>query len=145
MKVIKEAEVKVRSVIDNLDSAGLVEGESEAAESLSQGYLHVIDDVTLITYVEEQENIRVTTEIRCQGDCVRIVRSGSIESKMELRVGVAHESLYSVKPYEFDMSVVAKKIRNSLGADGGRLDLIYDMTIGGVKKNVRMKIEVLTK
>lgn len=145
MNLIKEADVKVRSVIDNLDSAGLAEGDSEITESSAVGYLHVLDGVTLITYVEESEGSRVTTEVKCSGESVRVVRHGSIESDMELTVGSTHESLYAVGPYKFDVAVSAKKIRNSLGADGGRLDLIYDMKIGGAQKSVRMKIEVGVK
>ena len=145
MKVIKEAEIKVRSVIDNLDASGLADGDSEVTESFAVGYLHVLDGVTLLTYVEEQEDSRVTTEIKCEGERVRVVRRGSIDSDMVLLVGEAHDSVYSVGPYKFDITVNAKKIRNSLSECGGRLGLIYAMRIGGADKDVRMNIDVTVK
>ena len=145
MKVIKEADIKVRSVIDNLDRSGLPDGDSEVTESRAVGYLHVLDGVTLLTYVEEQEGSRVTTEIKCDGECVRVVRRGSIESDIVLSVGQPHDSLYSVGPYKFDITVNAKKIRNSVTECGGRLALIYSMRIGGADKDVRMTIDVSVK
>ena len=146
MKIIKEADIKVRSAIDNLDASGLVDGDSEITESSAVGYLHVLDEVTLLTYVEEQENgARVTTEIKCDGDSVRVLRHGDIESDMMLAVGAPHDSIYAVGPYKFDITVNAKKIRNSLTENGGRLALIYSMEIGGAKKDVRMNIEVSIK
>ncbi len=146
MNIIKESEITVRSVIDNLDSAGLPEGESEVTESRALGYLHILDGITLITYVEcAEDGTETTTEIKCEGDTVRVLRRGAIESDIMLTKGVTHASLYSVVPYKFDIEVTAKKIRSSLGESGGRLDLIYDMTIGGAKKSIRMKIDVLAK
>ena len=43
------------------------------------------------------------------------------------------------------MTVRTKKIRSSLSEDGGEVQLIYSMNIGGQEKNVRMKISAKRK
>lgn len=144
MAIIKEVRVRILSTIENLDSAGLVDGDAEITESSACGYLHVFDGEYLITYVEEQDSQRITTEIRLSGDRVRVCRTGAIESDMEFCEGTSHSSVYSVGPYKFDIEINTRKIRSSIGECGGRLDLIYGMRIGGADKNARMKIELTT-
>ena len=60
---------------------------------------------------------------------------------MHFADGVVHKSEYSVPPYTFDTVITTKKVRNNLTRAGGRLDLYYEMNIGGQDKKVRMKIE----
>lgn len=143
MPTIKEAKFKIFSVIENLDDAGLPEGDSERTESSAVGYLHCFDGYFLMTYTESQEGQTVTTEIKCDIDTVRVLRHGAIESDMMFSVGVAHKSVYSVKPYRFDAEVRARRIRSTLTDSGGRLELIYDMKIGGAEKRARMSVEVI--
>ena len=143
MPTIKEAKFKITSVIENLDDVGLPEGDSERTESAAVGYFHCFDGYFLLTYTESQEGVSVTTEIKCDSDTVRVLRHGAIESDMMFSVGVTHKSVYTVSPYKFDAEVRARRIRSSLGESGGRLELIYDMKIGGASKSARMSVEVI--
>ena len=142
MAVVKEAEILVVSTIENLDSAGLAEGEAEKTESRASGYLHVFDDGILITYVETQDGGTVTSEVKCTDGAVRVVRRGGIESDITFREGESHTSLYSVGPYKFDAVVRTRRIRMNLGEDGGRLDLFYNMKIGGAEKSSKLSLTV---
>ena len=142
MAIIKEVDVKVVSVIDNLDSAGLADGESERTESSAVGYIHIFDGEQLLTYAEEQQGQKTVTEIKIKDGSVRVIRRGAIESDMFFDEGSAHKSLYTLAPYKFDAEVRTKKIRGGFDADGGKLTLIYDMSIGGADKSVRMSIEI---
>ena len=142
MTTIREARIGVFSVIENLDSAGLTDGEPEKNESSFTGYLHVFDDAVLITYTETQDSATVTSEIKCEGNRVRVLRRGAIVSDMLFTEGEAHKSVYTVAPYSFDAEVTAKKVRCEIGKDGGKLHILYNMRIGGADKKCRMTITV---
>jgi uncharacterized beta-barrel protein YwiB (DUF1934 family) len=84
----------------------------------------------------------VFTDITAVNDTVTVKRRGAIESEMVFSQGTSHSSVYEVPPYKFDVTVMARKIRNSLGRGGGILDMFYNMEIGGAVKSARMKITV---
>ena len=142
MPFIKEKSFYVGSVIENLTPSGLVDGEPEKTETRPQGFFKVSEDEFNISYREETEGGPVFCDITVRADGVTVKRRGAVESDMFFSEGQTHKSLYSVPPYAFDAEIFTKKIRNTLGAGGGRLDIFYRMRIGGADKNVRMKIEV---
>ena len=142
--IIKEAKIKIESTIQNLDSVGLADGDPERTGTEGVGYYHFDKDKILITYCEDTEGGRVTSEIFVAGDAVRVKRSGAIESDMEIKEGFTDHSVYSIPPYKFDMEVVGKRVRSELSECGGRIDLRYSMKVGGAEKSAGMKIWILT-
>ncbi len=141
---LSEVTVKVTSIIENLDSYGLADGESERTESLARGYYHVYDDGRrLVTYAECGEGGSVTTEIEISGRRVTVSRKGAIESRIEFAEGKTDISVYSIPPYRFDAEVKTKKMLVDLRDDKGRLELSYNMKIGGAEKSAVMKIWIL--
>ncbi|MBQ8322139.1 MAG: DUF1934 domain-containing protein [Clostridia bacterium] len=143
--VIKEASIKVTSVIEDLDSSGLAAGEAERTESKCVGYLHIYDGgVYLVTYAEKNGDSQVTTEIKYDGGTVTVKRYGSIESLMVFKEGYCDSSVYKISPYTFDAEVITKRIRAALDNDGGTIDLYYNMKIGGAERSARMKIWIST-
>ena len=132
--------ITVNSVIDNLSDAGLPDGEPEINIFTTDGTLALIDGGYLITFTEEQDGGSATTNLYVYEGGVRLVKSGAITSEMRFSEGEVWGTLYCVGPYSFDMVVRTKKIRNSITEDGGDLQLIYTMNVGGQEKNVRMKI-----
>lgn len=130
----------VNSVIDNLSDAGLPEGDPEINIFTTEGALSVIDGGHLITFSEEQDGSTAHTSLYVYDGSVRLIKSGAITSEMHFAEGEVYNTLYCVGPYSFDMTVRTKKIRNTVTADGGELQLIYTMNVGGQEKNVRMKI-----
>ncbi len=143
MKIIKEVKIKISSSIENLDSAGMPEGECERTESECAGYLHLLDGESFVTYKEKDKNGEVTSEIRISEESVFVIRHGAIESNMEFREGEITHSIYGISPYTFDMSLDTRRIRRRIGEDGGEIHLIYNMKVGGAEKSVRMKIWIL--
>ena len=140
MTKITEVKIKIESTIENLDSAGLVDGDIERNESQAVGFLRYSDGDITLTYAEENEGGRAESEIICKDGCVCVKRRGAIESELYFEEGKSHSSLYSVPPYKFDATVTAQRVRISINEDGGRLDLLYNMKIGGAEKSARMKI-----
>ncbi len=141
---ISEVTVKVSSTIENLDNYGLSDGEAEKTESLSLGYYHVYDDGRrLVTYIESGENGNVTTEIEVCGRAVTVSRGGAIESRMLFEEGKTDRSVYSIPPYRFDAEVRTRSVMLELSDEKGRIELKYNMKIGGAEKSARMKIWIL--
>lgn len=140
---ISEVKVKIESSIENLDSAGLPEGDIERALSTAVGFYRYTENEKILTYVEENEGGRAETEILIKDGGVRVLRRGAIESDLYFKEGESHSSVYSVPPYKFDATVTAKRVRLNLGETDGQIDLLYSMKIGGAEKSARMKIWIL--
>ena len=135
----------VNSVIDNLSDAGLPDGEPEINIFTTDGTILVSDEGYLLGFTEVQEGGKVHTDLYIKPECVKLIKSGDITSEMHFSEGEIFNTLYRVGPYSFDMTVRTKKIRNSLTENGGELQLIYSMNVGGQEKNVRMKISAKIK
>ena len=140
MQIVKEAKIKIESVRDNLDPSGLVEGESEKNLTEHSASYSFSEERTVITYSEVGEGGKVDSEIIYENGSVRAKRFGAIESDLLFKEGEHSLSLYSVPPYKFDADVFARRIRVDLSEMGGKIELFYNMKIGGAEKSARMKI-----
>ena len=146
MKIIKEADIKISSRIENVTEPGTTGGDIERSEVKAIGFYHYVSGgKVLITYSEQIEGEEINTEVECFDKEVRVKRSGSVESDFCFVEGITHRSLYTVNPYKFDAEIMPKRVRVQLGCEGGEIDLFYSMRIGGADKNVRMKIEIAVK
>ena len=135
----------VNSVIDNLSDGGLPDGEPEINIFTTDGTLSVSEGGYLLRFTEVQDGGEAHTSLYITPEEVRLVKNGAITSEMRFSEGKIFNTLYCVGPYSFDMTVRTKKIRNSLTPDGGELQLIYSMNVGGQEKTVRMKISAKRK
>lgn len=144
MPSFKEKNITVLSVIDEIGEDGSVES-GDRCEIRAVAYFGVSEGGYTLSYAEEGEGGRVDTLITVNtgnGNFVTVSRHGALESELRFGDGLVYNTLYSAPPYSFDMQVRTVKIRNELTSDGGSLSIIYDMTVGGAKKHVRMKIGV---
>ena len=140
MKEVMEAKIKISSTISELDSSGLTVGNEENTESECIGFYHFFEDKILMTYSEDTEGGRITSEIELIDNVVTVRRTGALVSELKFEEDKTHSSIYRIPPYSFDALVTTRKIRRNLSRDGGSLDLHYKMTIGGADKAARMKI-----
>lgn len=141
MAIIKEKKFRFSSVIENLTPAGIVDGEAEKTEIISDGFFKISDAGFEISYTEMTEGGKVVSDIIIREDAINVKRRGAVESDMHFSEGVCHKSLYTVAPYSFDSEIVTRKIRNNMTRDGGKVDIFYNMKIGGAEKSVKMRIE----
>lgn len=141
MAIIKEMKFYISSSIDNLTKEGLADGEPERNEIVAEGFYKISDEGYEITYSEQTEGGKVISDIIITDSSVTVKRRGAVDSEMVFSEGLLHKSLYTVSPYSFDAEVLTKRIRNGLTKDGGRIDIFYDMRIGGADKAVRMRID----
>ena len=150
MAFIYDADFTVHSVIDNLDDGGLPTGEPEINIVAASGFLKLSrtedGEIFNIMYSESDEDgARTVTDITVEGGKVLLSRHGGVDYTISFSEGEEYEGIYSVPPYSFDMKVFTKRVRSSLSREGGELQMIYSMEVGGAEKSCRMKISVKTK
>ena len=141
MAIIKEMKFYISSSIDNLTKEGLADGEPERNDITVEGFYKISDEGYEITYSEMTEGGKVVSDIIITTSSVAVKRRGAVDSEMVFSEGLLHKSLYTVSPYSFDAEVLTKRIRNGLTKDGGRIDIFYNMKIGGADKAVKMRID----
>lgn len=143
MRDVKNVKIKIHSYIENLDSAGLRDGEPEVNDSEHTALLTLMGDELYISYEENSEGGKIASDIHIMAENkITVCRRGAIESVLLFADGEVFNTLYTIPPYKFDMQVKTLRIRNSLSVDGGSLDILYSMTVGGASKKCRMKISV---
>lgn len=140
MSLERQVKIAAYSEISNLSPSGYAEGEAEITEEGANGTLSLSDGELVLKYEVKTENGCVATEITLGGDGMRVKRCGEVSSDFLFKEGFEHKSLYSVGPYSFDTVIRTRKIRANLTETGGRVDVYYDMKIGGADKYVKMKI-----
>ena len=138
--MITKVNIKIESIIDNLDSAGLPDGESEKTTSYVEGIYRCSGDEYRITYKEKNDGAVSESEIICIGGGVTVGRRGAIVSELYFKEGETHSSIYSIPPYKFDAELTARRVNVELGESGGRINLVYNMKIGGAEKTAIMRI-----
>ena len=122
---------KIKITIDSTTRAA-GDCENDTVRELADGYIKYTEaGVVLLSYKTKTEAGEITTEILPEGKGFAIRRKGAIQSEFILEEGKRHDSVYSVPPYCFDMSVEAKRVGGSLTKDGGELILEYSMSVGG--------------
>lgn len=136
----KERKVKIDmlSVISPIEDG--VRGEAERSEVSHEGREEMAADGILLSYSEMTEGGKIRTEIFVGTDTVVVERQGAIGSEMIFREGERSTSLYKIPPYTFDMEIYAKKVRITADELSGRVDLLYEMKVGGDTRAARMRI-----
>ncbi len=146
MDFLHDAELTIHSVIDNLNDAGLPEGEPEINIITADGCIRERASSLEISYTEANEGGKAFSALSISNDgAVTLERSGSVKSTMHFSEGEEYRTLYTVAPYSFDMTVKTLRVRSSMTRDGGELSLFYLMNIGGQDKKVKMKITARVK
>lgn len=141
----KNYTIKIVSTIDDLDDNGLIESTEKNDETYSASVTEWGNDAYTICYRESGEDKEIDTLITVKGDEVTVKREGSISSEFVFKEKCTHMAVYSIPPFSFDAEIFTRKIRGGLTLCGGELTIIYDMTVGGAKKSVRMKISLFPR
>ena len=140
MSKIIDVKLIIESSIENLDENGLSVGDVEKNVSEALGRYKFSEQSVILLYHEKRDGGDIRSEISYKDETLTVKRSGAIESCLQFKEGEAHRSVYSIPPYQFDAEVKARRIRVGLDENGGAIDLIYNMKIGGAEKSARMKI-----
>ncbi len=140
--MLKKIKLNIESYIDNLDEHGLSDGEPEINRASHPGTMRISDGEVALTYKENTEGDPVTCSVTAKAGTVTVRRNGAVVSTMVFDEREIYKTVYCVPPYKFDMEIKTKRVKNSLSESGGTLEILYEMDIGGAKKETRMKITV---
>ena len=134
--------VTVRSYAENLDDFGLT--ESTESDTLTAEANLAVDENgrVVLLYTQKNDGSECKTNLTVEDKTATLTRSGAIESVMIFTEGETTETIYSIPPYSFDASIETKRIKSSLCATGGTLELLYFITVGGAKKKMRLSLTV---
>ena len=138
--MISRVKIKIESIIENLDYSGLPDGESEKTTSVFDGVYRYTGDGAHITYKEKTDGGVCDSEILVFADGVTVRRSGAIISELYFKEGESHSSLDQIPPYSFDAEIISKRVTIELNPLGGKINLVYNMKIGGAEKSAIMRI-----
>ena len=107
------------------------EQEPDTIELVTEGTMEYRDDGWDICYEESELTglAGVTTTFRVERGKIILRRSGALSSEMVFKQGVSHTSLYQMEFGAFMITVCASRIFAQLGAQGGSIDLIYNIDI----------------
>lgn len=140
--MLKKMKLSIFSRIQNIDENGLPEGECERTDESSIATVRLADGEISISYKTLSEGAEIFTAYLLRGKELTVTRRGALNSTMVFSVGRTFNSVYEIPPYKFDMTVTAKRLSASVTEQGGNIDLLYEMTVGGASKLCRMDIRL---
>ena len=93
--------------------------------------MKTVGDMVYLSYEEsEVTGMEGTTTTFAVGkDHVTLTRTGAIESEMVFEKGKKNISLYNMGFGALTIGVKARRLKNDLGPDGGRLEISYGIEI----------------
>ena len=136
-----EKYIVIESLIEELDSCGIATDSEENKTECSCNVTEWGDSLT-VAYTERSEGGVADSLITVKPNEITVTRTGAIESTFVFREGECTSTLYKIPPYAFDAEINTKRIRRSLDGSVGEITIFYEMSIGGAKKRVRMKIRL---
>ena len=105
--------------------------DPDNTELMTEGTMTLLPDGLLLRY-EESELTGMegtTTTFAVGSDHVVLTRTGSIESQMVFEKGKRNVSLYDMGFGALTIGVKARRLKNELGPEGGRLEISYGIEI----------------
>lgn len=107
------------------------EEEPEVTKLVTEGTLCRDGEIFLLSYAESELTGMegTTTTFRIEQECVTLLRTGAVESRMVFAQGVEDRSLYDMGFGALMISVCADRVNVSIDENGGTLDVAYQITI----------------
>lgn len=106
--------------------------EKQTVCIVTDGTMKTIGDTVFLSYEESEISGMegTTTTFEINKDNVVLHRTGAVQSKMVFEKGKKDVSLYNVGFGAMTIGVQARRLKNELGPDGGRLEISYGIEIG---------------
>ena len=122
--------------------------EPETIELVTEGILESYKDGWKLVYEESDLTglAGVTTTFLVQPSVVTLTRTGPLNSRMEFREGIPHESLYQMEFGALMLTVCAQKVRYDITENGGTIDLLYSIEIENTAAgHIEYHLDIKTK
>ncbi len=121
------------SVIISVEGTQRFVGEEKQTVCIvTDGTMKTEGDTVYLSYEESEISGMegTTTTFEVKKDYVVLRRSGTVESQMVFEKGKKDVSLYNVGFGAMTIGVQARRLKNELGPNGGRLEISYGIEIG---------------
>lgn len=105
--------------------------DSDNIELVTEGKLEEAGGALRLSYQESELTGMegTTTVFQVEPERVTLLRVGSVSSEMVFEQGRRHMSLYSTPYGSMEIGVLARKLNSTLGRNGGKLEINYDIEI----------------
>ena len=112
--------------------------EPEIIELVTEGWMEFRNGGWDISYEESELTglAGVTTTFRVEPGRVVLDRKGALNSRMVFEEGIAHDSLYQMAFGTLMLTVKATFVYYDIVADGGTIDLTYQINIENTEAGV---------
>ena len=117
------------------DSVDEIKEEAIGKYSIKNGKIYIL-------YKTTEDNVENTTIITVERDIVTVKRSGNVSSVMILDRKKKTEFKYNTMYGIIDVIIDTAKIVNALDEHGGKLRLVYSLTMQGAKVYNDMEVAV---
>lgn len=130
--ILKGTESMEESVVISVEGKQKFFGEEpQTVQIVTDGIMKRVDDVVYLSY-EESEMTGMegtTTTFAVKDDHVELTRTGAIQSRMVFEKGKKNVSLYDMGFGALTIGIQARRLKNNLGPEGGRLEISYGIEI----------------
>ncbi|MBQ3109724.1 MAG: DUF1934 domain-containing protein [Clostridia bacterium] len=108
-----------------------VNGDDDKTELVTEGEYTFRNGKYLLRYREHLSDVgdECTTHIKIDTDTVTMSRNGGINTQMIFQEGKRHMSHYETPLGSFTIGVSTDMLRNTLGPDGGEVEIKYILDI----------------
>lgn len=135
---MREVEIKIHSIIENLDDTGLATEEVERENITARGtFKYGITGGTL-EYDEERDGTKVHSILDVRGGKATLTKTGDINCVFSFISGEDTTSLYKTGAFAFDVKINTKRLKYDATPTSCAIRLIYSMNIGGQEKRVNL-------
>ena len=130
--ILKGTESMEESVVISVEGKLKFLGEEpQTVQIVTDGIMKRVGDVVYLSY-EESEMTGMegtTTTFAVKDDHVELTRTGAVQSRMVFETGKKNVSLYDMGFGALTIGIKARRLKNNLGPEGGRLAISYGIEI----------------
>ncbi len=112
--------------------------EKQTVQIVTEGVMKTEGEMVYLSYEEsEMTGMEGTTTTFAVGkDNVVLTRTGAVQSQMVFEKGKQNVGLYDMGFGALTIGVKARRLKNELGPDGGRLEVSYGIEIGDLARGL---------
>lgn len=136
---MKDVDIKISSVIENLDECGLTE-DTERDGVTARGVFEYRATGCVLEYDEERDGSKVHSALTVTGGKVTLKKTGDINCAFTFISGEETSAIYSTGAFSFDVKITTKRFNYDATPDACAIRLIYSMNIGGQEKKVNLAL-----
>ena len=139
---LKNTDNEYRIIVSNKQT---IDNETDTIEEIAYGSYREKNGKQYIMYKTDGDDDKISSMIKIDRDEVTIKRSGSINSSMVYRVGVKNRFLYEIPYGKIEMEIETHRIISDMDETGGKIELVYTLTVQGEQYFNNMKITVIKR